>query len=334
MTWAAKRGSQVSQLSSGLSSALRTLVFLFSWDPKCWRAVVSLLVQLCPHDRWPFNHPHKLWSAHIWVISCSIHCHISKWFCKKKTDTWSNRQEMKWYKLLDLSVPNKSLQFDHTSCLVSTNQNLVTCLYFLGSWNRNRRHQLRSYLMSLLHSNNNAIRCCPPTQRSSTPISVNNMSWIFIFLFLSTRGILRIQSCSGKICFQWFLIFIVSHFDIITGRFNWLNVITNWSQIYDQSFRWTYERTALPYSTRANKTGLDENGLRQNTGYFSGPNFFCRYENFNSSHCCLRTWNDRQELSCILPMPTENSFGPESSIENDSLANVKLSIFYRCGIML
>ena len=36
----------------------------------------------------------------------------------------------------------------------------------------------------------------------STPISVKNMSWIFMFLFLSTRGILRIHSCSGNLCFQ------------------------------------------------------------------------------------------------------------------------------------
>ena len=66
-----------------------------------------------------------------------------------------------------------------------------------------------------------------------------------MFLFLSTCGILRVPSCSGNLCFQWLFIFIVSHFDIFTEH---SNVIKNWDQIYVQSFRWTYERGALPYS--------------------------------------------------------------------------------------
>ena len=61
-------------------------------------------------------------------------------------------------------------------------------------------------------------------------------------------GTLGIHSCSENLCFQWFFVFIVSHFDIFTGRFNWFNVITYLGQIRVQNFRWTYERTALPPS--------------------------------------------------------------------------------------
>ena len=39
-----------------------------------------------------------------------------------------------------------------------------------------------------------------------------------------------------------------SHFDIFTWRFNQFNVIANSGQIRGQSFRRTYERTALPHS--------------------------------------------------------------------------------------
>ena len=44
------------------------------------------------------------------------------------------------------------------------------------------------------------------------------------------------------------LLFVVLHLDIFTRRFTWLSVIAKWRQIRVQSSRWTYERTALPYS--------------------------------------------------------------------------------------
>ena len=45
-----------------------------------------------------------------------------------------------------------------------------------------------------------------------------------MFLFLSARGILRIHSDSGNFCFQWFFIFLISHFDICTRFSNWFDV--------------------------------------------------------------------------------------------------------------
>ena len=51
----------------------------------------------------------------------------------------------------------------------------------------------------------------------STPISADGVSWLLMFLFLSTRTILWIRSCSGTLCFQWFFIFIVSQFDFSQG---------------------------------------------------------------------------------------------------------------------
>ena len=52
-----------------------------------------------------------------------------------------------------------------------------------------------------------------------------------MFLCLSTRGILRIQSHAGNSCFQKFFIFIISHIDICTGFSNWFDVITSWCNI-------------------------------------------------------------------------------------------------------
>ena len=74
---------------------------------------------------------------------------------------------------------------------------------------------------------------------SSTPIPAHGRSWIFMFLFLSTRRILRIHPCS----FSVFIVFIVFHFDIFTGRFNWFNVITNFGFISVQCFRRTHDGT-------------------------------------------------------------------------------------------
>ena len=69
-----------------------------------------------------------------------------------------------------------------------------------------------------------------------------------MFLSLSARWILRIHSDSGTFCFQGFLIFFVSHFDICTRFTPWFDVITNGCYISIQNFRWTYECVALPSS--------------------------------------------------------------------------------------
>ena len=57
-------------------------------------------------------------------------------------------------------------------------------------------------------------------RRRNTSTSANHMSRIFMFSFLSTRGILGILSCSGNPRFQWFFIFTAHHSDIFTWRFN------------------------------------------------------------------------------------------------------------------
>ena len=54
MTCAAERGRQ---LSHGLSSAMRTLVFCSTEIPEEFHIVVSLLSQPFPHDRWPCDQP-------------------------------------------------------------------------------------------------------------------------------------------------------------------------------------------------------------------------------------------------------------------------------------
>ena len=156
---------------------------------------------------------------------------------------------MKWSTLWDLSVHNTSLPFDHTCC-VSTNQNWKRVCVFLHyktiieSYNRTCSFSFLFLLRfnSMLSTNTSTF------DTSSTPTPVNSMSCIFMFLFLSARGVLRIHSDSGNFCFQRFFIFIVSHFDICTRFPNWFDVITNWCYISIQSFCSTYERTALPYS--------------------------------------------------------------------------------------
>ena len=50
----------------------------------------------------------------------------------------------------------------------------------------------------------------------NTTISVNSLSRIFMILFLSTRGIPRVHSCSVKLCFQRFFIFTISYSGIFT----------------------------------------------------------------------------------------------------------------------
>ena len=56
---------------------------------------------------------------------------------------------MKWSVLWDLSVHNMSLPFDHTCCLDKSE--LVTCLHFLVSENRNRKLRSESsFLFPLL----------------------------------------------------------------------------------------------------------------------------------------------------------------------------------------
>ena len=57
-----------------------------------------------------------------------------------------------------------------------------------------------------------------------------------------------VSLCSLDSSGSFLLIFFVSHFNICTRFTHWFDVITVGCYISIQSFRWTYERTALPSS--------------------------------------------------------------------------------------
>ena len=111
--------------------------------------------------------------------------------------------------LWDLSVNNMSLQFDHTHCLDKSE--MEACLHFRVSNQHRRRQQWESFFVSHFTQRFNSILYTNFTtvDKSSTKTSVNSTSRIIMFLFLSTRGILGIHSCSENFCFQGFFIFIV-----------------------------------------------------------------------------------------------------------------------------
>ena len=148
---------------------------------------------------------------------------------------------MKWSMLWDLSVHNMSIPFDRTCCLCKSE--LETCLRFPVSENRNRKLRSESSFLFPL-SFNGSIRCSP---RPSTQ-TAHQLVWtaciesscscfsllVGFFEFILTLGI---SASKGS---------FVSQFDICTRFPNWFDVITNWCYSSTQSFRWTYERTALP----------------------------------------------------------------------------------------
>ena len=146
---------------------------------------------------------------------------------------------MKWSMKWDMSVHNKSLPFDHTCC--HDKSELETFLRFPVSRNRSRKLQSELFFLFPL----------PPTVQVDVVhqhLDLRHKQHTDSCKHCS-RGILRIHSDSGgNFCFQGFFIFIVSHFDICTRFTNWFDVITNWCYFSIQSFRWSYERTALPYS--------------------------------------------------------------------------------------
>ena len=67
-------------------------------------------------------------------------------------------------------------------------------------------------------------------ETNTTPTSVDSMSRIFMFLLLSTGGIIEVQSGLRNFCFQRFFFFLAPHLEIFTWHFNWLDVSTNWRQ--------------------------------------------------------------------------------------------------------
>ena len=153
---------------------------------------------------------------------------------------------MKWSMLWDLSVHNMSLPFDHTCCLGKSE--LETGLRFLVSENRNRKLQSESsFLFPLLPTVqfdvvHQHLDLRHKQHTNSCRQHVLNLHVLVSLCSLDSS----IHSDSGNFCFQGFFIFFVSHFDICTRFPNWFDVLTNWCYISIQSFRWTYERTALP----------------------------------------------------------------------------------------
>ena len=67
---------------------------------------------------------------------------------------------------------------------------------------------------------------------SSTTTSVDSMSRLFMFLFLSTCGILGTHSRSGELCFHGFIIFTVLHVDIFF--FFWVHAVLRWSCLQNE----------------------------------------------------------------------------------------------------
>ena len=124
-----------SQLSNGLSSAKRTLVFCSAEIGR-----VPLLSPPFQHDRWPCDHPqlgpveslplpHMHESPHLGVISCSVHCHISKWFCKKLRSSMKPARNEKG--VCCGTFPFTTCRSRLTTPAVSTNQNwkrICVCL--------------------------------------------------------------------------------------------------------------------------------------------------------------------------------------------------------------
>ena len=133
---------------------------------------------------------------------------------------------------------------------VSTNQNWKRVCVFLRQITVIERYdRSRSFSFLFFQQFNSMLSINTSTfNTSSTPTPVDSMSCIFMFLFFSARWVLWIHSDSGNFCFQGFLIFFVSHFDIYTRLSNWFDVITDWCYISIQSFRWTYERTCTAIS--------------------------------------------------------------------------------------
>ena len=146
---------------------------------------------------------------------------------------------MKWSMLWDLSVYNTSFPFDRTCCLDKSE--LETCLRqetVVESYNRSC-----SFSFLFLQQLNSMLSTdTSPFNTSSTNSCRQHV------LNLQARWVLRIHSDTWNVCFQRYPHLLRFPFDIYTRFHHWFDVITNGSYISVQSFRWTYERTALPSS--------------------------------------------------------------------------------------
>ena len=118
------------------------------------------------------------------------------------------------------------------------------CLHSPVSRKRNQKLPMMALFVLFLLSPKLKLKMFPCTMifdTNNTPTLVNSLSTIFGFLFFSTRRVLLDH-------FKGLFFFFVFCFLIYTRFHHWLDVITNGYCISIQSCRWTYERTALPYS--------------------------------------------------------------------------------------
>ena len=149
--------------------------------------------------------------------------------------------------LWDLSDHNTSLPFDNTCCLDKSE--LESCLHFPVSRNRSRKLRSETFFLSPLRPTvqfSVVHQHLDLQHKQHTNSCRHHVLNLHVLVSLCSWG--SSDSDSGTSCFQGFLIFFVSHFDICTRLSHWFDVITTWCYTSIQSFRWTYERTALPYS--------------------------------------------------------------------------------------
>ena len=136
---------------------------------------------------------------------------------------------MKWSMLWDLSTHNMSVQFDQNWC-----GKVSACSCDMKPWSK----VIIGVVMSLLFLTQFDSALSTDCSTFDTKVLLNACPQSSCSCFSRLVGILGIHSCPGKLCRPTrFFIFIVPHLDIITWRFNWCNVISNWDQIHGQSFR-------------------------------------------------------------------------------------------------
>ena len=171
MTCAAKRGSQ---LSNGLSSAMRTLVF-------CSAEIRRVL-----HLSFHFSHSHSHTTVgHVITLGLSLRNHFHSYTCvnHRILDAFVlgslSHFKMILRKPRSLMKPTRNetqyavglFRSQHVATrlsipAVSTNQNWKRVCVFLSD--KPKSKATIGVVLSLASSSNSSIRCCPPTPRPST----------------------------------------------------------------------------------------------------------------------------------------------------------------------
>ena len=205
MTCAAKRGSQP---SNGLSSAMRTPVFC---SAEIWRVLHGCFAPLTAISVRPL----AMWS------SSGGPCGVTS----TPARAWITTS---WGDFVVGSLSHFKMILRKPGSLMKPTRNEMECWPINQNWKRvcvflcqktviESYDRSRPFSFLFFQQFNSMLSTNTATfDTSSTPTPVDSMSGIFMFLFLSARWILRIHSDSGNFCFQKFLIFFVSHFDICT----------------------------------------------------------------------------------------------------------------------